>query len=374
MPRRAWPFAPATEATKTLMWEACRRDPDVAVISAACEGEVQPTILASLALSNRIGPLLWRALSLAGCTSVLGDERKRMEDMAELYRFQSLLLHPLAVAQALTPLHAAGLEPLVMKGPSVARYYPEPGLRPMDDLDLYLPDQQHNEALRVLEGAGWTVARARKRDLYDTQLRHRDVPSMPLELHYGLDGWHERSNRLDPMWLWERRVPIDCMGTPAFGLPLEEDVVYLASHAGKPFHNFDRLIWLADLAMVIGDAPVDWDAIEAIASRHQCVTVVTAALQMATRMGLELPAGRFELPAKGWRAVPLQELCAADWPLTSIEGKHHIRFALVDTRWRRLVLFGAGNYNVSWSDRIHMPSRTVARYMETRRKAQRALH
>jgi Uncharacterised nucleotidyltransferase len=366
----------ASESTTALLWEACRREPDLAAIGAAAAGDVQPTFLVRLALVNRIGPLLWSALVKAGCETVLADQRPQFEELAELSRLHAVLLEPHVVSLAVAPLTAAGLEPVVMKGPAVARRYPAPGLRPMDDLDLLLPPEQHADALAALTRSDWTISRPRKRDLYDTQLRHPHVPSMPLELHYGLEGWHERSNRLDPVRLWQLRVPFDCLGTPAYTLPLAEEIVALAAHAGKPYHGFDRLIWLADLAMLIGHAQehggFDWDAVEEVARRTECMTVVSTALRMATRMGLDVPDGRFELPTSGWRAAPLHRLLKADWPVAQGRGTFHIRFALVDSPWRRLVLLGASPYRLSWGERLMWPATAAARSVEVLRHTRRA--
>ncbi|HUC05732.1 MAG TPA: nucleotidyltransferase family protein [Acidimicrobiales bacterium] len=363
-----------SQPTIALLWEACRRTPDIDAVRVAAEGDLQPATLVHLALANRIGPLLWRALRAAGCEDALGPERSRIEELAHLYALQEMLLHPQIMSLSITPLTRAGFEPVIMKGPSVARRYPATGLRPMDDLDLLLPREGHVDAVAVLREAGWNVSRPQSRDWYDTQLRHPDVPSMPLELHYGLEGWHERSNRLDPMWLWAQRRHIECLGVRAFGLPVEEEIVSLAAHAGKPYHGFDRMLWLADLGMVIGHATehegVDWQRIEELARTTQCATVVGAALRMATRMGLTLPEGRFPLPESGWRSVPLQRLLAFDWPVSHDSATFHIRFALVDSPWRRLVLMGASPYSrTSWQERFLMPPRAVARVTQVWRDA-----
>jgi hypothetical protein len=365
----------ATDATLTLLWEACRREPDVKAVCTAADGDVQPTLLAALAGANRLGPLLWRALVVAGRENALGEWAGEVERTTDLFRLQALLLYPEVVARAIGPLTAAGLQPMVLKGPLVAQRYPEVGLRPMDDLDVFLPSGQHDDGLRVLESAGWTVSRRHRHEHYDTQLRHPDVPSLPLELHFGLEAWHERSNSLDPMWLWNQRVTVDCLGTETYGLPPEIEVVYLASHAGKPYHGFDRLIWLCDLVMVISHAQahggLSWDRVHQVAEDAHCLTVVSAALHMATRMGLELPDGLFTLPMEGWRALPLRRLLELDWPVAvaNADATYHIRFALVDSPWRRLALLGASPYRESWSDRLRWPVRIASRSIDLLRRS-----
>ena len=215
-----------------------------------------------------------------------GPDRAVVGAVADAFRMEALLLVPRAVALAVRPLTDAGLEPVVFKGPAVAARYPEAGLRPMEDIDLLLPRADHVRALGALGRAGWEVARPGAGDRYDTALTHPEVPSLFLELHYGLEGASQRVTALDPETLWRLRRPMECAGTSAFGLPPADELVVLAAHAGKPHHGFVRLVWIADLAMLVGDAarrglPVDWDLVHAAAAEARCLTVVGAALALA---------------------------------------------------------------------------------------------
>ncbi len=347
------PPVTATEQTATLLWEACRRDPDPAAVRRALTGGADVARAVRAATDHRIAPLLWRALGAAGSLDAPGPDRDVLGAMADAFRMEALLLIPRAVALAVRPLTDAGLEPVVFKGPAVAARYPEPGLRPMEDIDLLLPRADHERALHALHRAGWEVARAGGRDLYDTALTHREVPSLFLELHYGLEGTSQRVTALDPGRLWARRRPVQCMGTPAFALPPADELVVLAAHAGKPHHGFVRLVWTADLAMIVGDAaergePVDWDRVRAEAEAARCVTVVGAALELARRAGVDAPAGLFPLPARGWRGDAVRRLRSVTWPLTHLElPGYQLNYALTDARARRLkillVLLASGH-------------------------------
>jgi hypothetical protein len=212
----------------------------------------------------------------------------------------------------------------------------------MGDIDLLLPAPDHARALEVLRRAQWHVVRAGGAGHYDTQLVHGDVPSLALEVHYGLEPSSERVTALDPAALWERRVPLDCAGTPAFGLSRADELVVLAAHAGKPFHGFTRLIWIADLAMVVGDAavrgaPMDWDAVHAAAEEARCLTVVGAALELARRVGVDAPSEYFPLPTHGWRGRTLRRLLSVTWPLTTHElHRYHVTYALTDVPAQRV--------------------------------------
>ena len=67
-----------------------------------------------------------------------------------------------------------------MKGAALAGRYPEPGLRPMDDVDILVPRPQHDSALRRLEAAGWRRVDIPGRH-HETVLTHAEVPGLPLE-------------------------------------------------------------------------------------------------------------------------------------------------------------------------------------------------
>jgi len=340
----------AQASTATLLWEACRRYVDVEAVQGAISNGADVGQAAGAATRHGIAPLLWRALRTAGAVDALGEDQQSLRSVAELHQMEALVIFPRAVSAALLPLIDGGLEPVVMKGPVLAARYPEPGLRPMGDIDVLLPRQYHERALRLLGNAGWEIYRPARRDRYDTVLVNDEIPSLALELHFGLESSYEKVTELDPVALWERRQPLDCLGTPAYGLPVAEELVTLAAHAGKPFHGFSRLVWIADLAMAVGHAeeaqqPVDWEKVSWIAETGRCLTLVGAALALAQRVGVERPEDLFPLPSRGWRAVALRRLFDVSWPLVATgSNTFHLRYALTDGKWRRArLVVGSGH-------------------------------
>jgi Uncharacterised nucleotidyltransferase len=341
------------EETSTLLWEACRHQPDPAAVRRALDGGADLDLAVSAATEHRISALLWRALGAADALDALGPLRPVLGGAADAYRMEALLLLPRSVALAIEPLTDAGLEPVVFKGPVVAAHYPEPGLRPMEDIDLLLPQADHRRALDALEEAGWKVARAAGPDRYDTALTHADVPSLFLELHYALEGTSQRVTALDAEALWRRRRPIDCAGTPAYGFPAAEELVVLAAHAGKPHHGFVRLVWIADLAMIAGEAntrgePIDWERVHDVAAAGRCRTVTGAALALGRRVGVDAPTDLFPLPTRGRRGRALARLLSPSWPLTHLElPGYQLNYALTDAPLQRfkilLVLRASGH-------------------------------
>ncbi len=344
------PATTVAEWTATLLWEACRREPRADSVRRALAGGADIGWAVSAASEQRIGPLLWRALGAAGSLDALGPDGAALGGMADASRMEALLLLPRAVALAVRPLTDAGLEPVVFKGPAVAARYPEPGLRPMDDIDLLLPQADHRRALDALGHAGWQVARPGGRDTNATVLTHREVPSFFLEVHYALESASHRVTALDPCTLWAMRQPLECADTSAFGLPPAEELVVLAAHAGGPHHRFVRLVWMADLAMIVGAAAthgtaVDWDRVRAVAGAAQCVTVVGAAFEMARRAGLDPPAGLFPLPTRGRRGDAMSRLLSVTWPLTNLElPGWQFKYALTDARTQRVKILVASPF------------------------------
>ena len=330
------------EQTARLLWEACRRKPNPVAIEKAIACGADVALASSAAEEHRIGPLLWRTLAAADSLGALGPARRTLQGVASANKMEALLLLPRSVALAVRPLTDAGLEPVILKGPVIADRYPEPGLRPMDDIDILLPPADHAAALSVLVRNGWNIARAGRRDLYDSVLTHPDVPTFSLELHYGLESPSQRVTTLDANTLWRTRLPIDCMGTPAFGLPAAEELVVLAAHAGKPHHGFARMIWIADLAMLIGvethDKPtMDWERVAAIARENRCLTVTAAALALARRVGVDSPGTLFPLPEHGVRGETFRRLLRVTWPLDHLDlPGYRLNYALTDSPLQRI--------------------------------------
>ena len=345
MVRRDRSASETTVQTARLLWEACRPVIDEAAFRRVLDCGAAVPVAAAEATKHRLVGMLWRALRATGTLDLLGPERERFEGMAESFRLEALLLIPSAVALAVQPLTDIGLEPVVFKGPAVARRYPELGLRPMDDIDVLLPPASHHEALAALQRAGWSIARPAGPDVYDTVLSHSEVPSLFLELHYGLEKKFERVTALDPESLWMRRRPIECAGTQAYGLSPADEMVVLAAHAGKRHHRFTRLIWIADLAMIAyaekrAGTAVDWCAVHELAEEAGCLTVVGTALSMARRAGVEVPGDLFRLPARGWRGATIRCLTSESWPMSQLElgNDRPLNYAIVDRLDQRLHL------------------------------------
>ena len=336
---------------------------------------------AELALTQRVAPLLWRALGTVGVADGRGEEgwAAAVSRDAGRCRAQALLVLPQLAPRALDPLAGAGLTPLVWKGGALVGRYPEAGLRPMDDVDLVLPPNQLDAGVAALVKVGWEVIPTRRSAHHEVILKHSALPGLPLELHRALSTWRERSNWLTTLDLWRWRTAGTVYDAPAFVLPPEEEIVALAAHAAKPFHVFDRLIWAVDIAVVIddaevGDRPIDWERVASIADRARCRTALAVALTQAQRLGASSPAALREAPARNAREAALEPVLSAEWPVIERTWglRRRLRYALVDD-WRQQLTLFAGQiirYGPAAVPRqaVDLSARGVRRWWRLRRE------
>ena len=333
---------PVATETAALLWAVARPDADVHAIRAALDAGADLDRVATVALPNGVGPLCWRALGLAGARGRLGAIAEPLERDAEVRRVHAQLLLPIALQKIVGPLGEAGLEPLIFKGPAMAEQYAEPGLRPMDDVDVILPKRQHGAGLAALERAGWRTLANRPGDHYDTFLSHPDVPYLPLELHWDVAAWHDRATNVSAEALWKSRRTTTMLGVDCFGLPPEENLVALANHAGKPFHHFGRLIWSVDMAVVIINAAgqLDWDRVASMARRWHCRTVLAVALLHARRFGADVPDPLLILRSGRTRTAAIRPVLAQDWHFVEPDDSttYRLRYAFSDSKVRRAEL------------------------------------
>jgi hypothetical protein len=278
------------EADVELLWAASAPAPDVdRVRELAARADVSYVL--ATAAEQRVAPLVLRALRDADV-----DVRSEDSAAASIWQAHGLLAVPRAARAALEPLHEAGLDPLLLKGIALIERYPAPGLRPMDDIDVLVPPEHFDAAVRALEGAGWRRGGHVTGDLgYDVPFVHPSATDVPLELHYGLYP-RERPTAFTAEYLWSTRRRTSVFGIPAWTLPVELEIVALVSHAAKSFHVFDRLLWSVDLAVITQTAEVDWEVVDRISSDARRRIATAIGLTLARRLGAVVPEELTHVP------------------------------------------------------------------------------
>lgn len=322
------------EATAALLWSACRPLPDEAASEAAVARGADLGWASRVAIAQRVSPLLWR-VAQRWASEADGWSTPVSADVSRC-RAQTLLVRPRVKSHVLEPLSSAGILPLAIKGLAVCERYPDKALRPMDDVDLVVPKEAHGGAVDALCRAGWRVA-PKQLAPFAVALVHPEMPGLSVDLHHALAARSEKVFRLTASDLLGASQPATIFGASLLGLPPEMDLLVIATHAGKLYHNFDRLIWAVDAAVVIqaagsGGVPIDWYRLAELADRAEAKSALAVMLAQAERLGARSPDWLRRIEAGAARRRVLDRPRSATWPLVRVvhPERGRLTYAVID--------------------------------------------
>lgn len=223
------------------------------------------TQLTPLLLGSGAGGLGWRR--------VRGSDLRATAAGLELQ--QAYRLHTLRVAlcehrlpEIFNTLRGAGIEPLLLKGWACARMYPEKGLRPFGDIDLYVRPDQQIRAAAALE--------------------------IPVD-SYLIAGEIDLKNCLPPYYeqtmeqLFEGSQLVIAGQTQIRIAGAEDHLRILCIHFLR--HGAWRPLWLCDIAAALENRTdtFDWD--RCLGQSKRCADLVACAIGLAHQI--------FEVPVTG---------------------------------------------------------------------------
>jgi hypothetical protein len=186
---------------------------------------------------------------------------------------------------------AAGCRPVLLKGAAVAlRYYPEPHLRTMGDVDLLVSPDEMPALESLLREMGFSRP---DRGAHFAGHHHGDPffhkgHGVWLEAHDGLFPPTSPASRYPRMSLGNLRGRLQAQGVGAASVDVmdrELQLVYTSARWAEMI-NLDRGIFpLMDAALVAG-GPIDWDAVLALAGDDWIASAVHLLLSFLDRHGL----------------------------------------------------------------------------------------
>ena len=209
-----------------LLTGAWRHSPPPLNISGADVEAVTPRLLES-----RAAPLCWWRIRHSALRASL--ENGELHQAYRLHALETELRRD-NLKQVFALLRAHGIEPILIKGWTIARLYPEPGLRPYDDLDLCVAPEQ----LALAESA-----------LKSVEERHYHVDL----LHYEVTEFDRRS--WDELFSRSRLARFDDMEIRILGP--EDHLRLLCIHLLR--HGVSRPLWLCDIALALESRPDNFD-------------------------------------------------------------------------------------------------------------------
>ena len=184
-----------------------------------------------LLLGSGAGPLGWWKVRHSPLREI-----GPAQELRQSYHSTALegVLQERHIGDAIRLLQLEDIESILFKGWAIARFYPEPGLRPLGDIDLFVSPGLEDVAGRILANE---VPGRNSLDLV------HDVPDVLRS-----SSWREMFDRSQRVTLGGTNVRI--MGP-------EDHLAYLCVHFLK--HGGWRPLWLADIALAVETRPPDFD-------------------------------------------------------------------------------------------------------------------
>lgn len=248
-----------------------------------------------MADQHRLGPLLhW---SLTHERAGLPVHRPVRDACAR--RFRESTLRGLAIQRELLIIHGlldkAGIRHIALKGSYLAlNAYPQPGLRPLRDLDILVAPDDALHAFQVLLDGGCTRAPGYEGDLATNLKLDKHLPPLispsrqvPVELHFGLFpkdvDTAEGADAVSFPRLWARHESRSLGGAAIPYLAPTDMLLHLIVHAvyDHEFNNGPLLI--TDIAYLTESSVIDWSLFWHLAERGNHTRGCQLALRLAQR-------------------------------------------------------------------------------------------
>ena len=235
---------------------------------------------------HRLIPLLSKALAARG---VEDPELPRLKGVYQYswYRNQLLLADGAALVSA---LEAGGVPTMLLRGAAVAvAHYRDVGVRPMNDLDLLVPQDQVDRSRKVADAEGWwPVNGTEPLERREAAATLRNYEGRVVRLH-----WQPSRNVSLPAAASEafwRRSTAASVNRTATRAPGAADHLLLACIDGARANSGATLRWITDAVALIRSPGVEWDVVVAEARRHRVSLLIGEALRyLSQALDVDVP-------------------------------------------------------------------------------------
>lgn len=267
------------------------RQPEAGILAQLNEQDWETLLM--MGTQHRVLPLVHHRLRGSGADwPVPGSVRDASAASFRRYSLRAAKAQR-ALARCLAILAEAGIGVTALKGAWLAFHaYPQPGLRPLRDLDLLVARGQAQPAFERLLAAGFTPMLGKTGDLSSyMRVKHQLPPlrcpetGICVELHHrclhGGDGTPDLPD--DPSFR-ARLISGTVGGRPLTYMGREHLLLHLVIHSALD-HQFDNGPGiLPDVAMVLTSGPFDWACFWALAERFEAEKAALLILTMAERL------------------------------------------------------------------------------------------
>ncbi len=270
-----------------------------------------------------LGPLLYTHLQAAH-VSLPAPVKRELQGLYLRHRHANQIKAQV-LAEILTAYQAAGIDSLVLKGAALAHLvYPEPGLRPMRDVDILVRTSQARQAQAILVELGFEAplpplqAPLPAKHLL-AATRQVEGLLVSVEVHHNLFAHGPTATELDA--LWPASIPFALGDVTASTLGYEAMLWHLYQHMKIIFGDV-RLIWVADLVSLAEhfSAEIDWPRLQrrypqilnALALFH-FLTPLSETLLNQAPLHLGRAPRSLDLEFRGWPRYSLADQQGKGW-------------------------------------------------------------
>lgn len=208
-----------------------------------------------------------------------------------------------SAAVVLKLLNRENIPTMFTKGLALAQdYYDDQSLRPMQDLDLLVPRSRAEQALEILQQAGWRFMDplnayskgGEERAAFmvlNNGLGLRNAQGSEVDLHW--HPLHECGLTCVTNWFWCETEPLTISGISSVRPGPGPLLLHVLSHGLRP-NPMSPLRWVADASMIVkrSGTVIDWERFWSIARRCQMEKRLSEGLAIVEQVSLfSLPPG-----------------------------------------------------------------------------------
>ena len=305
-----------------------------------CSEPIDWDAVSDIAYQQRVAPLLHRGLEDSGLPVPSSCRQALKRAYVANAAHNAAIFRTLA--GVLEAFAADGIDTVALKGAGLAEaVYRDRALRPMNDVDLLVREDELERAERALRRAGFEpepgplMPEELKETHHHWRFRGEEPPlaGVPIELHWRLDppGWPWR---IDLDALWGRAVSTPIAGGSALVFAPDDLLVTLPLPVCR--HRFrGGLISLCDVAAIVAThgERIDWRAVAERAIAWRAGAYVAIVLELTAEL-LRCPVPRSFFDALG--GVPDSDEMLALARARSLEEKGALgEAAELGLRWKR---------------------------------------
>lgn len=155
----------------------------------------------------------------------------------------------------------------VLKGFAMKRYYPADCIRPSSDIDIIIHPNEKYTCMNAFKEAGYELKNeenvARQFALHGELNWISPQTQISIECHWDLINAKSMRKiiNFDPDFIFQRPETLHVEGIEINVLPVPIDLAYLIAHHVL-HHQFKKLLWLADVLLILMTEEVDWKEFE----------------------------------------------------------------------------------------------------------------